>query len=104
MRVALISIILCWLDLERVSTRNTVVIVTFLVVLLRHSFHHKHDGNGPIMKTRLSDDLNYPRDHWNCFVYAQVSKQQYFSFQPISSTLSDHNVLICIFNRSLLDL
>ena len=67
-----------------------------------HNF--QHDGNGPIMKTRLSDDLNYPRDHWNCFVYAQVSKQQYFSFQPISSTLSDHNVLICIFNRSLLDL
>eukprot|EP00956_Cyclotella_meneghiniana_P004664 scaffold5752_cov54-Cyclotella_meneghiniana.AAC.6 len=31
----------------------------------------QHDGNGPIMKTRLSDDLNYPRDHWNCFVYAQ---------------------------------
>ena len=56
-----------------------------------------HPGNGPIMNTQQVADFN-------CFVYAQVSKQQYFSFQPISSTLSDHNVLICIFNRSLLDL
>ena len=35
-----------------------------------------HPGNGPIMNTQQVADFN-------CFVYAQVSKQQYFSFQPI---------------------